>query len=144
MHIENKVPEIERSGVPGTLEAWVEGYRLAWENRDSQAVAALFTPDGTYRSNIFEDAYQGQAGVKAYWESVTNSQSDVRVRMGRPFVDGPRVTVEFWTNMKVDEAEVTLPGCLLLDFDDNWLCRSLREYWHYAPGSMEPPVGWGE
>ena len=129
--------------MPQTLDAWLEGYRLAWENRDAEAVAELFTQDSTYRSNIFEDAYQGRAGVKAYWESVTSSQSDVRVQMGRPFVDGSRVTVEFWTNMKVDNEEITLPGCLLLDFDDKWLCRGLREYWHYAPGSMEPPADWG-
>ena len=135
---------VERSGVPQTLDDWVEGYRLAWENRDALAAAALFTPDGTYRSNIFEDAHQGRDGVKAYWETVTTSQSDVRVQMGRPFVDGYRVTVEFWTNMKVDGAEVTLPGCLLLDFDESWMCRALREYWHFVPGSMEPPLGWGE
>ena len=127
-----------------TLNDWVEGYRLAWENKDAEAVVALFTPDATYRSNIFEDAHQGQAGVRAYWESVTTSQSDVRVRMGRPLVDGSKVSVEFWTNMKVDQEEVTLPGCLLLDFDDNWLCRGLREYWHFAPGSSKPPPGWGE
>ena len=135
---------IERSRVPSTLDAWVEGYRLAWENRDAKAVASLFTPDATYRSNIFEEAHQGRAGLEAYWESVTNSQSDVRVQMGRPFVDGSRVSVEFWTNMKVDDEDITLPGCLLMDFDDNWLCRGLREYWHYEPGSMEPPAGWGE
>ena len=129
--------------MPQTLDAWVEGYRLAWENRDAEAVSGLFTGDSTYRSNIFEDAYQGPAGVKAYWESVTSSQSDVRVQMGRPFVDGSRVTVEFWTNMKVDNEDVTLPGCLLLDFDDDWLCKALREYWHYAPGLMEPPADWG-
>ena len=128
----------------GALNAWVEGYRLAWENRDAPAAAALFTPDATYRSNIFEDVHTGRDGVKAYWESATDSQSDVRVRMGRPFVDGSRVSVEFWTNMKVEQEEVTLPGCLLLDFDDTGLCRSLREYWHFAPGRLEPPVGWGE
>jgi hypothetical protein len=130
--------------VPGTLDAWVEGYRIAWENKDAKAAAALFTPDATYRSNIFEDAYQGRDGVEAYWESATSSQAEVRVQMGRPFVDGSRVSVEFWTNMKVDDGEVTLPGCLLLDFDDNWLCQGLREYWHFAPGSIDPPIGWGE
>ena len=140
----NNVLNIERSSLPGTLDAWVEGYRLAWENGDAEAAAALFTPDATYRSNIFEEAHRGRAGVEAYWESVTSSQGDVRVQMGRPFVDGSRVSVEFWTNMKVQDEEVTLPGCLLMDFDDNWLCRRLREYWHYAPGLMEPPVGWGE
>jgi hypothetical protein len=130
--------------VPRTLGAWVEGYRLAWENRDAKAAAALFTPDANYRSNIFEDPHEGEAGVEAYWRSATSSQSDVRVQMGRPFVDGSRVTVEFWTNMKVDNEDVTLSGCLLMDFDDDWLCRRLREYWHFAPGLMEPPGGWGE
>jgi hypothetical protein len=27
-----------------TVNEWVEGYRLAWENRDAEAVAGLFTP----------------------------------------------------------------------------------------------------
>ena len=140
----NSVPNIERINVPQTLDAWIAGYRRAWENPDADAVAALFTPDATYRSNIFEDAHLGRAGVKAYWESVTSSQSNVRVQMGHPFVDGSRVSVEFWTNMSVNLDEVTLAGFLHLDFDDNWLCRQLREYWHFAPGSMQPPVGWGE
>lgn len=127
-----------------TLVEWIEGYRLAWERRDAEAAAGLFRPDATYRSNIFEEPYRGPEGVRDYWRSVTASQSDVQVRMGRPFVDGRRVVVEFWTNMKVEASEVTLPGCLLLDFDDQWQCRRLREYWHFAPGHAEPPPGWGE
>jgi hypothetical protein len=37
--------------------------------------------------------------------------------MGRPFVDGSRVAVEWWTTMVDDGDEVTLPGCLLLTFE---------------------------
>jgi len=128
----------------GTLAEWIEGYRVAWERRDPEAAARLFTPDATYRSNIVEEAHQGQEGVRAYWQAVTASQSDVRVRMGRPFVDGHRVAVEFWTDMKVDGEAVTLPGCLLLDFTDEWLCRRLREYWHFLPGEHQPPDEWGQ
>lgn len=127
-----------------TLAEWIEAYRVAWERRDAEAAAGLFTPDATYRVNIVEPAHEGRSGVRAYWESVTNSQTDVRVRMGRPFVDGDRVAVEFWTTMKVDDEAVTLPGCLLLDFTDDWLCRRLREYWHYLPGHYEPPQEWGQ
>jgi hypothetical protein len=64
--------------------------------------------------------------------------------MGRPFVDGLRVAVEFWATMKYDGAETTLPGCLLLDFDDNWQCRALREYWLTAEGLVDPPTVWGQ
>lgn len=126
------------------LEEWIDGYRLAWEQRDPEAAAELFAEDATYRSNIFEVAHEGRGGVRAYWEDVTSSQSDVTVTMGRPFVDGSRVAVEFWTRMGVAGEETTLPGCLLLEFDEQGLCRRLREYWHSAPGSMEPPAGWGE
>jgi hypothetical protein len=127
-----------------TLEDWIEGYRLAWVNRDPEAAAALFSEDASYRSNIFEEPHRGRAGVREYWGSVTNTQSDVEVMMGSPFVDGSRVAVEFWTMMKVGGEEVTLPGCLLLDFDEAGLCRRLREYWHFNPGRSGPPDGWGE
>lgn len=46
--------------------------------------------------------------------------------------------------MKVDGDAVTLPGCLLLDFTDEWQCRRLREYWHFVPGYHEPPDEWGQ
>ena len=130
--------------MPQSLDEWIEAYRLAWENMDADAAAALFTPDATYRDNIFEDPHRGQEGVRSYWESVTAPQSDVRVLMGRPFVDGSRVAVEFWATMKYAGEETTLPGCLLLEFDDKWQCSALREYWVTAAGLVEPPTVWGQ
>ncbi|CAN5189606.1 hypothetical protein BH18ACT5_BH18ACT5_05020 [soil metagenome] len=130
--------------MPATLTEWIESYRLAWENRDPEAAAKLFTPEATYRSNIFEEPHQGQEGVHAYWTQVTSDQGDPKVRMGRPFVDGQRVALEFWTTMKVDGEETTLPGCMLLAFDNDWRCCALREYYHFASGRTEPPMGWGD
>ena len=130
--------------MPGSLEEWAEGYRVAWERKDADAAAALFTDDATYRSSIFEEPAVGREGVRAYWTEVTAAQSEVEVRMGRPFADGKRVAVEFWTNMRNQGAEVTLPGCLLLDFDDDWLCTRLREYWFFETGRMNPPEEWGQ
>ena len=123
---------------------WLEAYRVAWETADTDAAAALFTEDATYRSNIFEEPSTGHDGVRAYWSTVTETQSDVRVRIGRPFGEGERVAAEFWTNMRVAGEEVTLPGCLLLSFAPDGRCRALREYWHYQPGTFDPPSEWGE
>jgi ketosteroid isomerase-like protein len=123
--------------------AWLEAYRVAWERKDADAAAALFAEDATYRENIFEDAYRGREGVHRYWSTVTETQEDVRVRIGRPFVEGDRVAAEFWTTMRNGGAEMTLPGCLLLHFGYDGLCRSLREYWHVQPGIAEPPPEWG-
>jgi uncharacterized protein (TIGR02246 family) len=56
------------------LDDWIEGYRIAWETRDAEAVAALFTPDATYRSHILEEAHHGRDGVSSYWRSVTSTE----------------------------------------------------------------------
>jgi len=63
--------------------------------------------------------------------------------MGRPFVDGNRVAVEWWTTMIDDDLEVTLPGCLLLSFDDDGRCANLREYWNLEPGHHGAFADWG-
>ena len=125
------------------VSEWIEGYRQAWENRDPQAAAALFTDDAWYRSNIYEDPHVGHEGVTAYWTGVTAAQSDVSVRMGEPFAHGDRVTVEFWTTMNVEGAPVTLAGCLLLEFAPDGRCRRMREYWNFETGTHQPPEGWG-
>ena len=61
--------------------------------------------------------------------------------MGRPFVDGQRVAVEFWTTMQVGGEETTLPGCMLLAFDEDWRCRALREYSTSLPDGLSPLWG---
>jgi predicted SnoaL-like aldol condensation-catalyzing enzyme len=125
------------------VATWVETYRQAWEESDAEKAASIFTEDATYRSNIFEEPYAGRDGVIAYWSGVTSTQSDIEVRMGRPIVDGNRVSVEFWTKMNNEGVDVTLPGCLLLEFADDGRCRRLHEYYEFAPGRLDPPEEWG-
>jgi SnoaL-like domain len=66
-----------------------------------------------------------------------------RVRMGRPFVDGNRVAVEWWTTMIEEGEEVTLPGCLLLRFGSDGRCVELREHWNVESGRRELFANWG-
>jgi hypothetical protein len=42
-----------------------------------------------------------------------------------------------------DGAPITLAGEFMLTFDESGLCRTLREYWHFAEGAQSPPPGWG-
>jgi hypothetical protein len=63
--------------------------------------------------------------------------------MGRPFGEGSRVAVEWWTTMVNEGGPVSLPGCLLLEFESDGRCSSLREYWQFAEGRLHPPAEWG-
>ncbi|MFO7293561.1 MAG: nuclear transport factor 2 family protein [Actinomycetes bacterium] len=125
------------------LDEWVESYRRAWEERDPEAAASLFTEDAEYLDYVYGEPHRGRDGVREYWADATATQSDVRVRMGEPIADGSRAMVEFWTNMTVEGNPTTLAGCLLLHFDESGLCRRLREYWFFTEGTLEPPPVWG-
>jgi hypothetical protein len=125
------------------LSEWIEAYGRAWETADDDLVVSLFAEDASYRSSPFREPARGHDGIRAYWRDATASQREQRVLMGRPFVDGERVAVEWWTTMVADGEEVTLPGCLLLRFAPDGRCRDLREYWGLEAGRREPFAGWG-
>jgi predicted SnoaL-like aldol condensation-catalyzing enzyme len=124
--------------------AWLAAYRRAWEEADTPAVLGLFTLDATYRSHPLRPAHTGQDGIAAYWTQVTADQSDVRVRLGDPIVDGDRVAAEWWTTMHAGGNPVTLAGCLFLTFTHDGRCRSLRECWNLSEQVLDPPTGWGQ
>jgi SnoaL-like domain len=126
------------------VDEWAEAYARAWEEADDDAVGALFTVNATYRSSPFQEPYRGRDAIEAYWREVTSSQSKVFVAMGAPVVCGRRAVVEWWTQMDNDGTPVTLPGALILDFDEAGLCEGLREYWNLEVGLRIPPYdGWG-
>lgn len=126
-----------------TVDRWLDGYRAAWEQRDPDAAAALFTDDAIYREHPYESPVLGQGGVREYWARVTATQDEVKVRYGAPLIDGRRAAVEWWVTMRNQGAEITLAGEFLLLFDDVGLCSELREYWHFGEGRIDPPKGWG-
>lgn len=125
-----------------SLRRWAGAYANAWERADSDAVVELFTPDASYRSSIFDEPHSGADGIRAYWERATRTQSNARVWMGDPLVEGDRAALEWWTIMKDDESDITLPGCLLLEFDGD-RCAHLNEYWHLEQVVAQPYEGWG-
>ena len=127
-----------------TVDEWVEAYARAWREKDADAVVQLFTDDAEYRSSPFRDPHVGPDGIRVYWECATSTQESADVRMGRPFVAGDLVVVEWWTTMVDDGEEITLPGCLLLRFAEDGRCRTLREYWNVEGGLHAPHSGWGE
>jgi hypothetical protein len=125
------------------VAGWIEAYGRAWRNGDPEAAASLFTEDAVYRSSPFRPADVGREGIRAYWRRATSTQEAVEVVFGEPVVCGRKAAVEWWTTMRDEGEEITLPGCLLLRFDAGGLCEELREYWHVERGRREPPEGWG-
>jgi ketosteroid isomerase-like protein len=126
------------------IEEWAQRYARAWEEADAEAVGALFAENATYRSDPFKEPYAGREEIRRYWREVTSTQADVEVTIGRTMMVGERAVVEWWTQMDSDGTPVTLPGALLLDFDEAGRCTALREYWNLEIGRRLPAeADWG-
>jgi hypothetical protein len=125
------------------VDAWLDGYRRAWEQADIPAVLGLFTTDAGYRSHPPRPAHTGHDGIGAYWDRATADQQDVRVRFGDPIVDGDRVAVEWWTTTLEDGHPATLIGASFLTFTPDGLVATGRDDWFLEPGTHRPFDGWG-
>jgi limonene-1,2-epoxide hydrolase len=59
------------------IEAFMRGYKAAWEQRDPAMFAALFWPSGEYHNTPFQ-VQRGSDELVAYWKRV-QLQEDVEV-----------------------------------------------------------------
>ena len=114
------------------LAAWLDAYRAAWENRDPDAAARLFTADARYYETPYAEPFKGPDGVREYWARVTADQRDVRFTSEVVGIaDG--IGVATWNvhfTVASNGAAVQLNGVFLLQFGTSDSCKVLREWWH--------------
>jgi hypothetical protein len=125
------------------VERWAEEYRRAWEAADADAAAALFSEGARYYSDPFKDPHVGRTGVHEYWSRVTAEQAGTSVAMGNVVLDGVTAAVEWWASWTENGGRVTLPGVLILTFDDTGACDLLRENYNFAMEPLGRFEGWG-
>jgi uncharacterized protein (TIGR02246 family) len=120
-----------------SLAAWLARYERAWEERDPDQAAALFTPDAPYYEKPFDPPKAGRAGIREYWATVTADQRDVDFHSQVVAVTG-RTGIARWSaslTLASNGARVELDGVFLLTFDGSGLCCELREWWHVQVGA---------
>jgi hypothetical protein len=115
---------------------WLEHYRQAWENRDPQAAARLFSRQATYQETPFDVPMQGEAEIVEYWSEVPRSQQAIQFSWQVLAVSGQtgiaHWQARFWR--VPDGPQVHLDGVLVAEFDPEGLCRVFREWWHRQEG----------
>jgi predicted ester cyclase/ketosteroid isomerase-like protein len=120
------------------VEAWLRSYGDAWEARDPDAAASLFTEDASYQWGPFEAPLTGRPAIGARWSEATSGQDDVRFQSDLLGMTEDHAVAE-WSCAFVRPGtgrRVSLRGIFLLRFAPDGLCRELREWWN----SEERPV----
>lgn len=114
------------------LERWLGAYGEAWEKRDAEAVGLLFQDDALYFETPYAEPFQGREGIRNYWSTVTADQRDITFE-SKPIgvIDGTAIAQ--WSSkftLASNGANVELNGVFFLEFNDQGLCTTLREWWH--------------
>jgi hypothetical protein len=136
---------------PEVASAWMKGYIKAWETRDADAAAKLFTANAVYQDTPGDPAstFKGRKAIRRYWADITRPQSNIHGLQGTPIVQGNKASIEIWVRFKDPEFNpkgdhnITLLETNVLTFASNGLVSKNVEYYHILNGLHAPPPGWG-
>ena len=115
------------------FETWLQSYKAAWEGRNAQGAASLFTPhNAEYYWTPFDPPQRGLDEIAAAWDGAVTHQRDILMTFEVLAVEGNRGIARWHTNLtSVPSGEpVQLDGILTAEFDGPKHCREFREWWH--------------
>jgi len=114
------------------LKSWLDAYGRAWEIRDPEAAAALFTEEAIYQETPFVEPMRGRSAIAAYWSRATGSHTNVRFGYEVLTLAEDHGIAHWWCSFlrPPGTAFVKLDGIFVLEFDGVGRCKSLREWWH--------------
>ena len=109
---------------------FLEKYKKAWETRDADLAASLFTRDARYKENPFGEPIIGREAIHDYWAAATAEQQDIHFAVTNSLHAGYILIAE-WTCAYRDHSSGRprqLAGMFFADFYGNQV-RAFREYW---------------
>ncbi len=115
------------------FKKWLFAYGKAWEDRDAEAAAALFSEDAVYYEKPFTEPARGRQGVRDYWADAVGDHRNVRFTFQILNVSDSRGIAHWQTifTLASTGGQAILDGVFVLDYDKNGLCQELREWWFY-------------
>jgi hypothetical protein len=112
--------------------SWLDAYSKAWESRDAQAAAALYSENGTYRVTPFVEPMRGRKAIFEYWSNVARTEENVKFGY-EILVASRELNIARWSASFVivpQGLKTKLDGIFVISLDEQGRCTSLREWWH--------------
>ena len=118
-----------------TLErftAWMAAYGRASAENDPQASANLFAENARYYENPFEEPIVGREAIYEYWNKGAQNLKDKEAFFEILAINGNTGIARWQSGFTVVESgkRLALDCLFVVEFDDEGLCQSFREWWH--------------
>ncbi len=115
-----------------SFKVWLDAYGQAWENRDEQAAASIFTDDATYRETPFDELMRGREAILKYWADETHAQEQIKFSCEILAVSENRGIARWQTSFAriPSKSQVKLDGIFVVYLNAENLCTVFEEWWH--------------
>ena len=123
-------PQRHQSLTATDVKHFLANYKKAWETRNPDLAAGLFTRDAQYKQDPFGEAVVGREAIHDYWAGATGRQEEIHFNVGAFVRSGFMLAAE-WTCTYQDSSsgeKKELAGMFLADFYGKQV-RHFREYW---------------
>ncbi len=111
------------------LRSWLERFGHAWEARDAERAAALFSAEASYREAPFDEPLRGAREIREHWARLPTAQDDIafthEVLAAEPW------GIAHWHGSYTradDGIHVEIDGILLVSLDEEGRCGDFREW----------------
>ena len=125
-----RAPTQKQSLTATDVKHFLAKFKKAWETRDADLAAGLFTRDAQYKQDPFAEAVVGREAIHDYWAGATGRQEDIHFTVGTFIHSGYMLAAE-WTCAYLDRSsgeKKELAGMFIADFYGKQV-RRFREYW---------------
>ncbi len=112
--------------------SWMTEYGRASAENDPQASAHLFAPDARYYENPFDEPITGRAAIYEYWNNGAQKLTDKESSFEILSVENDRGIARWGSKFTVIESgkRLALDCLFVVEFNDEGLCQTFREWWH--------------
>ena len=125
-----RAPTPQQSLTAADVKHFLAKLKKAWETRDADLAAGLFTRDAHYKQDPFAEPVVGREAIHDYWAGATGRQEDIHFTVGAVIQSGYMLAAE-WSCTYQDRSsgeKKELAGMFFADFYGKQV-RHFREYW---------------
>jgi hypothetical protein len=121
------------------LTEWLDEYGRAWEERDADAAASLFTEDAVYQWGPFGRRLRGRPVIREAWAEATEDQRNIKFGYEVLSASARGGITRWWAAADLPDRGVRsrLEGIFRIAFDDTGLCESFEEWFNSAEEPLE-------
>lgn len=114
------------------FQQWMETYGCASAENDPQTSANLFAQDAGYYETPFAEPMIGREAIFDYWNDGARNLKDKESTFEILSVNGNRGIAHWQSKFTVIESgkRLALDCVFIVEFDDDGLCHTFREWWH--------------